>query len=160
MKPQQIENIESLEREVVNLVANASVIDIAFFTDPSHDPPMAGSPQDLLKIFERKKLHIQQYYEGQEVEIAYSLAMASMFDGSVIDLRDLDSQGEANYRHAVSFWKNHLLKFNLKKRVGEYEELIRQYAQDPSEKNRQACLDMVCENCRVDIETAKAVVPQ
>lgn len=158
-EPEEIENQDALEREAVDLVAKASVIEITFFTDPSHDPPVAESAQDLLEIFERKKVHIQQYYEGQQVEIAYSLAMASMFDGQVIDLRNMDPQNQANYRYAVECWREHLLKFGLAQRADEFEKLIRQYAENPSEENRQACVDMICENCRVDQETAKAVIP-
>lgn len=159
MKPQPIDNQEALEREAVDLVAKASVIEIAFFVDPSHDPTIAESPQDLLEIFERKKVHIQQYYEGQEVEIAYSLAMASSFGGQTLDLRNMDSQDQGNYRHAVDHWRNHLKSFKLTERADEFEKLIRKYAEDPSAENRQACVDMVSENCRVDEETAKTIVP-
>jgi hypothetical protein len=156
---QQIDNLEALEKEAVDLVSKASVIDIVFFTDPSHEPPVADSCEDLLEIFGRKKLHIQQYYEGQEIEIAYSLAMASMFNGATIDLRNMSPQDKTNYRYAVDFWKKHLLKFDLMKRADSFEKLIKQYAENPSEENRQVCLDMICENCCVDLETAQAIVP-
>ena len=159
MKSQRIDNQEALEREAVDLVAKASVIEPSFFTDPSHDPPIAASPKDLLEIFERKKLHIQQYYEGQEVEIAYSLAMASSFNGAVIDLRSMGEQDQANYRYAVNFWRAHLGKFDLTKRADQFEQLIKQYVEQPSAKNRQACVDMICEHCRIDTDTAREIVP-
>jgi len=159
MKPQTIDNQEALEREAVDLVNKASVIEITFFTDSSHEPPVADSPQDLLEIFERKKRHVEQYYEGQEVEIAYSLAMASQFGGEIVDLRNMEPQGQANYRYAVDFWRKHLLKFELTRRADRFEEVIRKYAEDSNETNHQECLDMICTNCAVDQETAKAVVP-